>query len=61
MPVNMILCPYYYVSYIFLGGTGGHTVLGARVFDRSNTSIVGSNSAPGMDVYPCSPLFCCPV
>jgi hypothetical protein len=31
------------------------------VFDRSNTEIVGSNPAQGMDVCPRFSVLCCPV
>jgi hypothetical protein len=33
----------------------------SSVFDRSNTGIVGSNSAWGMDVFQRSFMLCCPV
>jgi hypothetical protein len=31
------------------------------VFDRSNTGVLGSNSARGMDMCPCFFVLCCPV
>jgi hypothetical protein len=39
----------------------GRDLQGLYGLDRSNTGIVGSNPARGMDVYPRFSALCCPI